>query len=278
MKNVEASEEEKIKYLEQLYEYFDTGYDFEFFIKYYLEKVGLDEVKVTQKSRDGGIDLVALRPGVGKFSEADSINYYVQAKRYKPSSTISVKEIRELKGTIPFGNKGMFITTAKFSKDAIAEANNNPSNPVVLIDGKTLIESCIDLQIGFIYSPIFSSKMLDKVMIKEVSDKQVETIQDSVIDFIIEKLITKNDIRAKIIRVPNEIIKLFPDNIKNLKIKLGNSEVSEYKYNSDGRFISGVSQFFHENELLDDLGGMNPKKSKWGYLEGTVYVEVEEND
>lgn len=31
----------------------------------YLEKIGLDEVVVTQRSSDGGIDLEAVRYGVG---------------------------------------------------------------------------------------------------------------------------------------------------------------------------------------------------------------------
>lgn len=34
-------------------------------MKVYLEKIGLDEVVVTQRSSDGGIDLEAVRYGVG---------------------------------------------------------------------------------------------------------------------------------------------------------------------------------------------------------------------
>lgn len=104
----------------------------------------MDEISITQRSRDGGIDLTAVRPGVSNFSDEDTVHYYIQAKRNDHSSTISVTKVRELKGTIPFSQKGIFITTAKFSKDAIAESNNDPSKSVVSIDGKKLIESCID--------------------------------------------------------------------------------------------------------------------------------------
>lgn len=65
------SEQEIESLLENFYKYFETGYIFEDFLKEYLLKIGLDEVEVTQRSRDGGIDLKAIRKGVGNFSEID---------------------------------------------------------------------------------------------------------------------------------------------------------------------------------------------------------------
>lgn len=150
------SEQEIESLLENFYKYFETGYIFEDFLKEYLLKIGLDEVEVTQRSRDGGIDLKAIRKGVGNFSEIDTIHYYIQAKKHTPNKSIGVKTIRELKGTIPFGYKGMLITTAHFTDDAYKESLNDPSKPAVLIDGKLLVTSCIDNEIGFIFKPIFS--------------------------------------------------------------------------------------------------------------------------
>ena len=60
-KNIEISEDEIKEFLEQFYGYFENGYAFEEFLKVYLEKIGLDEVIVTQRSSDGGIDLEAIR-------------------------------------------------------------------------------------------------------------------------------------------------------------------------------------------------------------------------
>ena len=64
-KNIEISNEKINEFLEQFYGYFESGYAFEEFLKVYLEKIGLDEVVVTQRSSDGGIDLEAVRYGVG---------------------------------------------------------------------------------------------------------------------------------------------------------------------------------------------------------------------
>lgn len=64
-------------------------------------------------------------------------HYYIQSKRYKLSNKIRVLAIRELKGTISFGYKGMLITTSEFTADAVSESTNNPSKPGVLINGKS---------------------------------------------------------------------------------------------------------------------------------------------
>ena len=162
-------DDEILKFQEELYSYFETGYSFEEFLKEYLIEMGLDEVQITQRSRDGGIDLMAIRKGVGDFSEIDTTHYYIQAKRYALNNKISVSKIRELKGTIPFGYKGMFITTSTFTNEAQIEAVNDPSKPVVTIDGKALVMSCIDHQIGFLYKPIFSKKQLDNFLKRDTN-------------------------------------------------------------------------------------------------------------
>ena len=275
-KNVNLTEEDIEKLVLDFYNYFETGYDFEDFLKVYLEKLGLDEVKVTQKSKDGGIDLTAIRPGVGSFSDADILNYYVQAKCYKPDTTISVKVVRELKGTIPFGNKGILITTAKFSKDAINESNNNPSNPVVLIDGASLVQSCIDYELGFVFTPTFSSKMMDSLMKKEINSKEVLKSIAKVNhgELIVTKNVSLNDIRARIISVPLDVLKTQENNISSLKIKFGELEINNYKYNSNRKFISGVTDFFKKYNLIDEFGGYNSKKLSWYKNDDVIYVEV----
>ncbi|WP_129582348.1 restriction endonuclease, partial [Rodentibacter caecimuris] len=158
------SNDELLRIQTEFYNYFETGYDFEEFLKEYLIKMGLDEVEITQRSRDGGIDLTAIRKGVGDFSEVDITNYFIQAKRYAFKRNVGVREIRELKGTLLFGYKGIFICTSNFTEDAKKEATNDISKPIVLIDGKSLVQSCIDNGIGFIFKPVFSSEKMNKLL------------------------------------------------------------------------------------------------------------------
>lgn len=142
---IELNENELKESVEQLYNSFDNGYEFEEFLKYFLEKIGLEEVAVTQRSRDGGIDLTCVKSGINGLSNLDEVRYYVQAKCFKPSSSVSIKDLRELRGVMPLNYKGIFITTAKFPTGAKEFAEEDKSRQIILIDGKTLVQQCISI-------------------------------------------------------------------------------------------------------------------------------------
>lgn len=271
-------DDEIIKFQEELYSYFETGYSFEEFLKEYLIEMGLDEVQITQRSRDGGVDLVAIRKGVGDFSEIDITHYYIQAKRYVLNNKISVSKVRELKGTIPFGYKGMFITTSSFTNDALIEAENDPSKPVVTIDGKALVMSCIDHQIGFLYKPIFSKKQLDKFLKRDTNVNLV--INSNLYIEYIEKMITKNDIRARIVSIPSKIMEQFNENQSSVKVNINNDKNYTFNIVRGRNYFGGVTTFLKEFNLLTDEGTIYPKKSKWFYDKenATVKIYLEESN
>ena len=266
---------EEIKSFQQdLYSYFETGYAFEEFLKEYLSKMGLDEVEVTQRSRDGGIDLTAVRKGVGDFSEIDITHYYIQAKRNALKSKVSVQKVRELKGTIPFGYKGMFITTSDFTADALSEATNDQSKPVVAISGKALVMSCIDNEIGFLFKPVFSKTQMDLFLNKTpaaVAAPQTATVNNAIE---IEKVITPNDIRARIVSIPKTVMNAFGDNMTSVKVQV--NDTKEYTFNIiRGRnYFGGVTAFLKEFNMLSDDGVITPKKCKWQYDAANEVVKL----
>ena len=266
---------EEIKSFQQdLYSYFETGYAFEEFLKEYLSKMGLDEVEVTQRSRDGGIDLTAVRKGVGDFSEIDITHYYIQAKRNALKSKVSVQKVRELKGTIPFGYKGMFITTSDFTADALSEATNDPSKPVVAISGKALVMSCIDNEIGFLFKPVFSKTQMDLFLNKTpaaVAAPQTATVNNAIE---IEKVITPNDIRARIVSIPKTVMNAFGDDMTSVKVQV--NDTKEYTFNIiRGRnYFGGVTAFLKEFNMLSDDGVITSKKCKWQYNAANKVVKL----
>lgn len=273
--------DEEIKELQQrFYEYFETGYAFEEFLKEYLLKMGLDEVEITQRSRDGGIDLTAIRKGVGDFSEIDITHYYIQAKRYTLKTKIRVPAVRELKGTIPFGYKGMMITTSDFTDDAISESSNDPSKPVVIINGKSLVTSCIDNQIGFIFKPVFSTKQMDAFVKKNKSENTIETSQLSVEDNYIDKTITANDIRARIVSVPSSIMKQFMPEQKSVEVVVNDAKKYSFNINKGRNYFGGVTAFLRDYNMISEDGVITPKQSKWHYdvAEKVVYLEIGESN
>ena len=271
----------EIKELQQkFYEYFETGYAFEEFLKEYLLKMGLDEVEVTQRSRDGGIDLTAIRKGVGDFSEIDITHYYVQAKRYALKTKIRVEAMRQLKGITPFVHKGILITTSDFTSDSITESSNDPSKPVVILNGKDLVTSCIDNQIGFIFKPIFSKNQMDVFVKKSKVESSIETELISAEDNYIDKTITANDIRARIVSVPSSIMRQFEPEQKAVDIIVNGAKKYSFNINKGRNYFGGVTAFLRDYNMISEDGVITPTQSKWHYnaVEKVVYLEIGESN
>lgn len=275
MKKVELTEKEKDIILNDLYKSFETGYDFEDFLKPLLECIGLDEVRVTKRSGDGGIDLEGIRYGVIDNND-DSVKYIVQAKRYKPSDKIPVDIIDKLRGNMLSGEKGIVITTASFSKPAIEKAALRKETPIVLIDGRTLVDICIEKDIGFVYKPVFSSDELSKFYRKNNIDENIKE-NDNVEYYIsnIEKDITSNDIRARIISIPRAILELLPEDKEKFDLCFNGNDIKDVRISSDRRFFSqGITDMYRRYGLLTKDNVFNPSKSIWKYDGKTIYIDL----
>lgn len=273
-RSIQIMEEELDECIRNFYCYFEDGFVFEQFLKYYLEKLGLDEVSITQRTRDSGIDLKAVRPGVGSFNQNDAVNYYVQAKRYSPDSKISVAKIRELRGVLPAGYRGIFITTASFSRDAIREAEIDPSRLIILIDGKSLIETCIEYEIGFVFVPRFSSASLRQLMHRDEIREDYQENQLDVEILEITKNITFNDIRARILSIPKEIFDKLDENIREMKVEINGVEY-DLALNRDRKYFAGVTSIYRSLNLIASDGVFHPTTSIWRYYTGKIVIQIE---
>lgn len=123
--------------------------------------------KVVGKTNDEGIDGIIREDKLG-FS-----SIYIQAKRWDPTTTIGRPEIQKFVGALAGqgATKGLFITTAQFSKDAIDYTRNRTySTKVVLVDGKMLARLMIENDVGV--SPIntYIIKKLDSDYFTEDSE------------------------------------------------------------------------------------------------------------
>jgi len=119
--------------------------EFESLITNLFQKMGLD-TKLTQASRDGGVDCVAYdsRPILGG-------KVIIQAKRYK--NTVGVSAVRDLFGTVhnEGASKGILVTTSGYGKAAYDFANGKPielisgSNLLYLLKERASIEARIEM-------------------------------------------------------------------------------------------------------------------------------------
>ena len=273
---IELNETELKESLEQLYNSFDNGYEFEEFLKFFLEKIGLEEVVVTQRSRDGGIDLTCTKSGINGLSNLDEVKYYIQAKCFKPSSTVSIKDLRELRGVMPLNYKGIFITTAKFPSGAQEFAEEDKSRQIILIDGKTLVQQCISVGLGFNLKPVFDSKSLENLTLKKSSTtiKQNDMIEQKAnYDIVVSKKISLNDIRARILRIPSEIEKEISKDTKQLMICV-NARQYKLNINAERTYLGGVTQLYKNEGLIIENNVFVPKKAIWHYSKENINIEI----
>lgn len=108
--------------------------DFEHLVRELFEKEFAKnggEVKVTQASRDGGVDAIAFDPDPIRGGKI-----VIQAKRY--TNVVGVSSVRDLYGTLmnEGANKGILVTTSQFGPDAYEFAKGKP---ITLLNGQNLL-------------------------------------------------------------------------------------------------------------------------------------------
>ncbi len=117
---------------------------FERLIKRVLRESGFYQVEVTGKSGDGGID----GKGIFRIAGFVSFNVLFQCKKYKDNS-ITASDIRDFRGALQGrADKGLFVTTSSFTRDAQKEASRDGAPPIDLIDGDALVEKLKELKLG----------------------------------------------------------------------------------------------------------------------------------
>lgn len=275
---IELTEEERNKYIDELYSCFSTGREFEIFLNSFLSSLGFEEVVTTQYVGDKGIDLTCVKIGLD-VNGTDTINYYVQAKRYARNNKVQAKEVRDLKGTTKRDKNGnilnsnyinVFITTSTFTNAALSEASDNPNMPVITIDGAQLIQYCIEKGIGFNYKPVFSKK--DIIELTQItSNNDVDIVFNSA--YLVEREITKNDIRARILIIPQVIKNELSPNDEKFNVIFNGFE-KRLNVNKTRRYFGGVTDFYRKFGLLSDDGIFTSKKAKWRIDGDKIIVDL----
>ena len=116
---------------------------FERLIQRILREKGFSQVEVTGKTGDGGID----GRGIAKINGILSFHIIFQCKRYK--GKVSSAAIRDFRGAmIGRTDKGLFITTGTFTRDATREANRDGAPAIDLMDGEKIAEKLKELNLG----------------------------------------------------------------------------------------------------------------------------------
>jgi restriction system protein len=110
-----------------------------------LRESGFQQVIVTGRSGDGGIDGI----GTLQVNPFVSFNVLFQCKRYQ--GTVTPSQVRDFRGAMMGrADKGIVITTGTFTLEAKKEARRDGVPPIELVDGEALVELFERLELGLI--------------------------------------------------------------------------------------------------------------------------------
>lgn len=108
-----------------------------------LRENGFEQVTVTGRSGDGGIDGI----GILQINKFVSFPVLFQCKRYQGMVTPS--QVRDFRGAMEGrADKGIIITTGLFTAEAKREARRDGAKPIELVNGDDLVELFKSLELG----------------------------------------------------------------------------------------------------------------------------------
>ncbi len=115
---------------------------FESLVAELLVALGFEEVTVTARSADGGIDV----RGTLVVGDVIRTRMAVQAKRWKQN--VQAPVVQQVRGSLGTHDQGLIITTSDFSRGAREEAQRANATPVALMNGEQLVELLVEHDIG----------------------------------------------------------------------------------------------------------------------------------
>jgi restriction system protein len=118
---------------------------FEEFCQRLLREAGFEELKVTGRSGDEGID----GHGVLKVNPFVTFRVLFQCKRYRDSASVRPSQVRDFRGAMQGrAEKGIIITTSSFTDAAKSEAKRDGVPAIELVDADQLIDLMGELELG----------------------------------------------------------------------------------------------------------------------------------
>lgn len=162
----------KQKLIEKIHEM--DPFQFEYLVADLLTKIGYENVEVTKRSGDKGID-VKGNLTVGGLTNVKTV---IQAKRYKKGNNISGKYITQLRGSAEVDQRGLIITTSEFTKDAINESKATNKMPVSLVNGQKLIELLFKYKVGVKEESVSVFSIDSELFENELTDSTIKGSQN----------------------------------------------------------------------------------------------------
>ena len=109
--------------------------EFEEMIARLLAEIGFEDIEVSQRSKDGGIDV----RGTLVVGDVIRTRMAVQVKRWQQKNRVQSQTVQQVRGSLGTHEQGLIITTSDFSTGARDEAARPNAVPVALMNGEQLV-------------------------------------------------------------------------------------------------------------------------------------------
>lgn len=116
--------------------------DFEALIGQLLVAIGFENVEVTSRSGDGGIDV----RGTLVVGDVIRTRMAVQVKRWRQN--VQAPIVQQVRGALGAHEQGLIVTTSDFGRGARAEAQRPDATPVGVMNGEQLVALLVEHDIG----------------------------------------------------------------------------------------------------------------------------------
>jgi restriction system protein len=107
--------------------------DFEELVAGLLAEIGFEDIELTERRKDGGIDV----RGTLVVGDVIRTRMAVQVKRWK--NNVQAPVVQQVRGSLGTHEHGLIITTSDFGKGAREEAARPDATPVALMNGEQLV-------------------------------------------------------------------------------------------------------------------------------------------
>ena len=123
--------------------------EFEELVGVLLAEMGFEEIEVTKRSSDGGIDV----RGLLVIGEVIKTRMAIQVKRWKKGHNVRSPVVQQVRGSLGTHEQGLIVTTSDFSPGAKKEAQRPNAVPVALMNGEQLVGLLVENEIGVSRQP-----------------------------------------------------------------------------------------------------------------------------
>jgi restriction system protein len=94
--------------------------------------------RVSQRGPDGGVDIFASPDGLGLQEPRIKVEV-----KHRPNTAIAAPDVRSFLGGLRSGDRGLYVSTGSFTRDARNEADR-ATIPLTLIDLRALAQLATD--------------------------------------------------------------------------------------------------------------------------------------